>query len=189
ATVLMPYLNKYPVFDSTIAKAGITELWKIKASKIYAYNSKLGSAFQNAYTNVGHSSDMGYEPLYKTIDTAVYKESIWKDIDKDLPLSEDYISTLTSIIQQAKTNDVQLVLCISPFYFHHNFSANSSYNRIKKTAADYNIPLLDFTNDPEFTGQPLLFNDDVHLNDSGAGIYTSKVAAILLAKGIINNNK
>ncbi len=189
AAAFMPYARKYPVFDSAIVKAGEMELWKLKASKIYAFNSKLGSSIQNAYTHLGHLSEQGYEPLYNTIDTSVYKESIWEDIDKDLPLAEDYISTLHNIIRQTKEKNVQLVICISPFYFEHNFSNNRSYKRIHQIAKEDDIPLLDFTNDPEFTGQPLLFHDDIHLNDNGAAKYTEKVVHILQNRGLLPINK
>lgn len=181
---LMPFNAKYKAFDSVIAKASKLELWKTKLSKIYPYNSKIGSAFQNSYTNIGHHSEQGYEPLYKTIDTTVYKKSIWKDMDKNLPVHPDYLVTLDNIIATAKANNIKLVIVISPFYFYNDFSKLDSYNSLKQIAAQHpEVTLLDFTNDPQFTGQPLLFNDDVHLNDSGAAIYTRKVVEQLREKG------
>lgn len=186
AASLMPFYNKYPMLQGTISKAGAMEMFKIRASKIYAYNSKIGSAIQNSYTNMGHSSVQGYEPLYKTIDTAVYKESIWANMNKNLPVSEDYLATLDNIIAITKANNTRLVVVISPFYFHNDFSKNDSYNTIKsKVAAHPDVLLLDFSNDPQFTGQPLLFNDDVHLNDSGAGIYTRKVVTLIQQAGLL----
>lgn len=187
ATVLMPFANKHPELDSAIAKAGELEVLKTKVSKIYAYNSKLGSAIQNSYTNLGHTSEMGYEPLYNTIDTAVYKESIWDDINEDKGINDDYEQTLINIIERTKAYNVQLVLAISPFYFKNDFSSNSSYNKIKNIAADYNITLLDYTNHPEYTGRPDLFNDDVHLNDKGAKQYTQNVVMQLIEKGLLRN--
>lgn len=179
-TVLTPFVTKYPDLASTIGKAGKMELFKIKASKIYRYNSKLGSAIQNAYTNLGHHSVMGYEPLYKTIDTAVYKKSIWDDLEDDKKLNDEYLAILDKIIADTKQQGIQLVMIISPFYFPTDFSNNSSYNTIKQYAAQHpEITFLDFTNDLQFTGQPMLFNDDVHLNDSGAAIYTRKVVQLL----------
>lgn len=179
-TVLTPYVTKYPDLESTIGKAGEMELFKIKASKIYRYNSKLGSAIQNAYTNLGHHSVMGYEPLYKTIDTTVYKKSIWENLGQNEELSNDYVATLEHIISFTKQHNIQLVLVISPFYFHTDFSTNNSYRKIHEIAeAHPDVTLLDFSNNTEFTGQPMLFNDDVHLNDSGAAVYTRKVVELL----------
>lgn len=187
AAALMPFNAKYKVFDRVIAKAGKLELWKTKLSKIYPYNSKIGSAFQNSYTNLGHHSEQGYEPLYKTIDTTVYKKSIWKDMDKNLPVNPDYLVTLDNIIATAKANDINLVIVISPFYFYNDFSKHDSYNMLKQITAQHpEVTLLDFSNDPQFTGQPLLFNDDVHLNDSGAAIYTRKVVEQLRSQGFFN---
>lgn len=188
ATAFMPYADKYPMFDSAISKAGEMELWKLKASKIYAFNSKLGSMIQNAYTQLGHLSDMGYEPLYKTIDTSIYKESIWDDIDKDLPLSADYVNTLQDIIKLTAEHNVKLAIGISPFYFQHDFSNNKSYSTIKRIASETGVELLDFSNDPEFTQHPMLFQDDIHLNDTGAAIYTRKVVDLLIERGIIAGN-
>lgn len=185
SAALMPLVNKYPMFESAVAQAGDMELLKMKASKIYPYNSKIGSAIQNSYTKLGHLSVHGYEPLYNTIDTTIYKESIWKDIDKNYPINSDYVATLENIINITENNDVELVICISPFYFYNDFTDNDSYNEIKKITAERNIPLLDFSNDPEFTGQPMLFYDDVHLNDTGATKYTHKVIQRMRAYGIL----
>lgn len=185
AAALMPFASKYPELDTAIAKAGAMELIKTKVSGIYPYNSKLGSAIQNSYTNLGHQSIQGYEPLYKTIDTSVYKESIWDDMNKSLELNRQYLETLGNIIATARRHDIKLVWVISPFYFYNDFSKNKSYNRIKQYAEDFDVPLLDFSNDPQFTGQPMLFNDDVHLNDEGAAIYTRKVVALLKERGLL----
>lgn len=185
AAALMPYTDKYPMFEPAVERAGEMELLKTKASKIYPYNSKIGSSIQNAYTNLGHLSEQGYEPLYKTIDTSIYKESIWEDIDKNYPVREDYANILKGIINKAHNNGIELVVVISPFYFPYDFSINDSYKKIQEITSEANVPMLDFSNDPEFTGQPMLFNDDIHLNDDGATIYTQKIIRQLIDRGIL----
>lgn len=185
AASLMPYVDKYPEFEQAIEKAGEMELLKIKASKIYAYNSKIGSSIQNSYTNLGHLSEQGYEPLFRTIDTNVYKKSIWKDIDKNYPINAEYVTILESIINKTRTANTQFIIAISPFYFYYDFTQNDSYNKIKSIAAEHNVPLIDFSNHPDFTGNPLLFYDDIHLNDDGATLYTQQVIQQLKAKAIL----
>lgn len=176
ATVLMPFANRYPSLKTNIGRAGSIELLKMKCSKIYPYNSKIGSIIQNSYTSLGHYSELGYEPLYKTIDSTTYKESIWKDYGhKNFPVNDDYLKTLDLIIDMAKANSIRLVLTISPFYFQHDFSQKDGYIALKEKAAKNGLPLFDYTNDPEFILHPTLFNDDVHLNDTGAALYTQKL--------------
>ena len=185
AATLMPFMNKYPSLESTIGMAGSMEVNKLKVSKTYAYNSKIGSAIQNSYTQLGHHTDKGYEPLYKTIDTAVYKESIWEDMNAQLEVNKNYEQTLLNIMTLAKENDIQLVLVISPFYFYNNFNNNPSYNTIKEIVQSNNVLLLDYTNSPLFTGNHQLFNDDVHLNDTGASVFTKEIISLLQHKAIL----
>lgn len=187
ASALMPFASRYPGFWTDIAKAGDMESLKGRISKIYPYNSKLGPMIQNAYTNLGHLSDKGYEPLYKTIDTTIYKKSIWADIDVNKPVNNDYLVTLDNIISFAKVNHIRLAVVISPFYFPNNFDDNDSYLAIKEKLQQYpQVSFLDFTNHPAFTGHPELFYDDVHLNDKGASLYTAQVVQGLTETGFFN---
>ena len=82
AGVLLPFAPRFPSLWPTIAFAGKDQIYKAAISKIFPYNSLIGSMVQNTYTNFGHHTDLGYEPLYKTIDTAIYKQSIWESFDK-----------------------------------------------------------------------------------------------------------
>lgn len=184
-TALLPLAARYPALDEYIALAGNAEVFKRKASGIYAYNSRIGMMIQNSYTHFGHSSDMGYEPLIGAIDTVVYKKSIWKDMDDDKPVDKVYDAMLDSIISTAKERAIRLAVIVSPFYFYNNFSDNEGYVALKRKMAQHpEVAFLDFTNDPVFTGQPALFRDDVHLNDTGATIYTRMVVAQLQQRGL-----
>ncbi len=176
STVLLPFAAKYPDLISTVCLAGKTERYKMMASRIYPYNSLAGTIIQNTYTHMGHVSIKGYEPLSGAIDSINYTKSIWGDFTKDKPLEPTLIKTLKEIIAITKQHHTKVILTISPFYFAHDFSKNSSYYKIQKIAATNNIPFYDFSHDAPYLMNPHLFKDDVHLNDSGAHIYSRMFA-------------
>lgn len=172
STVLLPFAHRYPTVKPTVALVGDTELWKLRASHIYPYNSLIGSMVQNTYTQLGHFSEKGYEPLYASIDSANYTKPMWGDFTARTGVDSLQQATLQAIINTTKAHGSRLVVVISPFYFPHTLAGNDSYDHIKKLTAANNIPFYDFSADSSFVLHPQLFKDDVHLNDSGARLFT-----------------
>jgi hypothetical protein len=180
ATVLLPFLHKYPQLSGTIALSPDHDLFKAKLLHIYPYNSTIGSSIQNAFTNFGHKTIKGYEPLSGAIDTAGYHKSLWSNYpDSTLPLSKVAIEKYQEVIQLSRENHIRLITVVSPFYFPFDFSNNSSFATIKKMMADNNFELYDFSHDTRFLNTASLFHDDIHLNDSGATIFTNEIIKII----------
>ncbi|MBS1773851.1 MAG: hypothetical protein JST82_13410 [Bacteroidetes bacterium] len=176
STVLLPFAAKYAELIPTVCLASETERYKMMVSRIYPYNSLAGTIIQNTYTHIGHVSIKGYEPLSGAIDSINYTKPIWGDFTKDKPLEPALVKTLKHIITLTREHNTKLILTISPFYFAHDFSNNSSYHKIQKIAANNNIPFYDFSHEIPYLMNPHLFKDDVHLNDSGAQIYSRMFA-------------
>ena len=185
ATVLLPFANRYPSLWQTVAYAGKDEVYKSAVSKIYPYNSLIGAFIQNTYTHFGHSTDRGYEPLYKTIDSANYTKPQWKSFNNaagvDAALRERFISLLDT----AASHGTRVFVVVSPFYFSQDLSRNESFLALQAVCAAHGATFMDWSFDPRFVRHPKLFNDDVHLNDSGAKVYTRIVADTLRKSGII----
>lgn len=180
ATVLLPFLHKYPQLKSTIALSPGNDLLKSKLSHIYPYNSTIGSSIQNAFTNLGHKSIKGYEPLDGAIDTVGYTKSMWSNYpDNTLPLNKVAVQKYQQVIQFAKENNIRLITVVSPFYFPFDFNNNVSFATMKRMMKDNGFELYDFSHDPRFLKMPSLFHDDIHLNDSGAAIFTKEIIKII----------
>ena len=173
--IIRPLFKKYPSLESMISLSGAIELWKMKLSKIYIYNSKVFSILQNTYTNFGRANVKGYKPVYGQIDPAIYRKPIWNNIEHDTSLNKVYVDALQNIIAYCKEKNIQLTLVLSPNYFPLQMNTIRSYRAIHDIAQQNNTTLLDFSSDPAFLKRPELFYDDVHLNDEGAKYFTAKV--------------
>jgi len=180
SAVLLPFANKYPSLWPTVAFAGADEVYKSSVSRIYPYNSLLGSMIQNTYTHIGHSTDRGYEPLYKTIDTATYKKSIWGPFSESNDADTTLSTRFASILDVAKAHGTQVFVVVSPLFFYQDVHNNRSYMELQRLSAEHQAIFLNYSDDPRFLGKAALFNDDVHLNDTGAGIYSGIIADTLL---------
>lgn len=181
STNLLPFLYKYPALANTIDYSDNYEVLKSKVSHIYPYNSQIAAIFQNAYTNLGHQTIKGYEPLYGTMDTANYKVSLFgAGYPQQYPVYKRYEDKLIETLNEAKDNGVKVIAIVSPFYFPLNdVGNNNSYKRMKVLFAENDIPFYDLSADSTYLQNPLLFRDDVHLNDSGAAIFTRQVSTIV----------
>ena len=51
---------------------------------------------------------------------------------------------------------------------------------LKRMSEEHQAIFLNYSDDPRFVRKAALFNDDVHLNDTGAGIYSGIIADTLL---------
>jgi hypothetical protein len=189
STRLIPYANRYPELWPTVAYAGKMEVYKAAVSKIYPYNSLLGSIIQNTYTNLAHATDRGYEPLYGEIDSANYKPTHWMDMQELTGVDPSLATRFTSILDTAMAHGTRVCVVISPFYYPLDIDGNDSYQALPLLSATHGATFLDWSRDPRFLMHPKLFNDDVHLNDAGARLFTSIMADTLNKLGLTTGSK
>ncbi len=179
STRLIPYANRHPELWQAVAYAGKPEVYKAAVSKIYPYNSLIGAIFQNTYTHLAHVTDRGYEPLYAEIDSATFRPTRWMDMDKLTGVDPTLAQRYTSMLDSAAAHGTRVCVVISPFYYPLRIPGNESYLALPELAAHHGALFLDWSRDPRFLMHPALFNDDVHLNDRGARLFTSLMADTL----------
>jgi hypothetical protein len=179
STVLLPFAHKYPELWEAVAYAGKDEVYKSAISKIYPYNSLIGAFIQNTYTHLGHKTDRGYEPLLNSIDSAHYTKSYWKSFSKSVGVDAVLAARFTAILDTAAQHGTKVFVMISPFYFAQDISQNESLRALKTICAQHGAGFMDWSFDPRFVRHPRIFNDDLHLNDSGARMYTRIIADTL----------
>ncbi len=181
STNLLPFLYKYPQLGPTIDYSDNNEVLKSKISHIYPYNSQPAAILQNTYTNLGHKTIKGYEPLYGNLDPTNYKVSVFgAGYPQQYPVYKRYEDKLLETLQTAKDNGIKVIAIVSPFYFPlKNVDTNNSYKRMKEIFTSQNIPFYDFSADSTYLQNTFLFRDDVHLNDSGATLFSKQVSTFV----------
>lgn len=184
ATVLLPLAYKYPSLWKTIAYADKSDVYKAAVSRVYPYNSMIGAFVQNTYTKYGHQTDLGYEPLYKQIDSVKFTKPTWESFDHATDVNAALAERFTELLDTAAAHGVNVFVTISPFYFYQDLSHNKSLKALEMLCAAHGAHFMSFAYDPRFVQRPRLFNDDLHLNDSGARIYSKIVADTLRKMGV-----
>lgn len=168
---LAPHYGEFKAIDSLFAFNGRKEKVKM-LSKTYHYNSKLVQTIKCNY--LPEKEDRGYEALNGKMNAELYEKdaAARKSSPKNKTKIEDCkLEYMEKFISLCKANDIELVLCFSPYY-HNNLS--EGIYKIQEVAERYNVPFYEFATDEEFDN-PELFNDEMHLNDEGARRYTEKL--------------
>lgn len=117
----------------------------------------------------------GYTPLFGQM-KADADSTIMITQEAEGELDPAFIAAYKSFIARAREKKIDLIFVVSPTFYRTDFSNNVSFQTMKEIAAQEHVPLFDFTNDPIFVGKAALFNDDAHLNDTGARLFSQEVA-------------
>lgn len=166
---LRPYYNE-PGIDSIFFRVESKERFKM-VSNLYRYNT-LWVGMLGDYFHPMRVYNKGYAPLrgdinYDPIPT-VHKSS---KID---PIRRYY---LERIIIDCRERDIPLVMVISPHYLIE--SDNDYYDEIRSLCQDYSVQLWDYFEDPFFSTEKRYFNDQNHLNETGADAFSRVIASRL----------
>jgi len=170
---LLPYYNSHPELHPIIQLKNHFEKYKL-LSKIYPFNSLVFTILIGA-TDFNKSRDYindknGFVPL-----TRVWKSKIRTyATEKNYKVDSTKIALLQSFIQQCKSADIHLYICISPI-FKKFTSKDVSANIVQKIATEYEVPFYNFSNDTMFWNHPEYFADIIHLNGIGAKVYSDQV--------------
>jgi hypothetical protein len=119
------------------------------------------------------------KPLFQKIEP-INSKMANEEIQK---LDTSFVNMFEGFINNAKINDVNLILTLSPHLNQSNgLKVNKSLELMKSMAFEHGIPLIDFSDDRTFIKQYHLFNDPGHLNNDGAIIFTKLLADTLKVK-------
>ena len=103
----------------------------------------------------------GFDPHTETVDsfTIVPKKDT-------ATLNLLMVADFEKMINVAQSHNVKLFVCMSPRLFYTD-KESASYKKIIELCAKHNVPLFDFTTDPEMVDGKY-FKDKTHLNINGA---------------------
>ena len=147
------------------------EYSKLKYIPLYKFNSK-AFYFLSDFLVSSKETAKGYSPL-----NVINTKPIEKKTEDRGVLLQSKIEYIQKFISLCKDNDIRLFICIAPgFYKIDNTNESIDWSDVIKTiAAENNVPLYDYEQDPFFLEHPELFYNQTHLNNNGAQIYTKAI--------------
>jgi hypothetical protein len=178
SATLLPFAAKYNSIFTDIAGYNPLEATKAKYIASYAYNSLVGSIFQNTYTNLGHIQIKGYEPIIGQIDPSKKLKEVQTQKELENEVDTSAIRLLKQSIAICKNYNCKVVVVFSPFYFYHPVHPliKTQFDAISQ---QFQIPIIDYTTNSNFYNQPHLFYDELHLNATGANKFSMLISNYL----------
>jgi hypothetical protein len=183
--VLLPYCRSNPVIRPILDKRSTWEWLKIQSS-LYCFNSlPLQIAFNNLSRQRGDTTD-GYLPRYDTLDHLPVPPFSFQQINGTPDTTA--VGAFEEIIRLTQQNGCRLAIVVSPVYFPLPRST-STIRLAKKLCGQWEVPFLDYTQSASFCTHLPLFNDESHLNNAGAELFTQTLYNDLAAKGFWETSK
>lgn len=170
-----PHYGEVAQIDSLYILNGWKERVKLM-SKTYKYNSKLVQMIKCNY--ISSPENKGYEALNGVM--YIVEEQKVSDIMPSASYSYPNIEDrkllyLQKLIDDCKTNNIELVMCYSPYYGQ---TTPVSICMIEQLATENNVTFLNYGSDVHFQ-KPEYFQDASHLNDNGAKMYSMEISRVL----------
>lgn len=135
-------------------------------SNLIKFNKKVFNIFS---ANIIKTTDnrKGFIPL----------KSVWNGKDKVLKnetfnIEPKLIKTINQFITKAQSNNVEVVLVVSPTF---KKIKPEFFDIVNKIALQNKVKFLNFYEAKKFKSQKNLFHDSEHLNDEGASLFTKEV--------------
>jgi len=184
--VLNPYYEKDTIIQNAIIAGSAFNKLKFY-SYIYPYNGMILTLLKNCFISLKRDSNKGYVPLLGRIDTSMIK--IGNFSNSEIP--ERQLSYLKSIIKICHLKNATLKILISPIYAKNNVD-NIILKQIKKLADSNDIDFFDYSSDNSYFAESNLFRDRLHLNSTGAALYSEiiskKIELELYKKNHLNSD-
>lgn len=160
------YYYDEPGIDSIFWNVDYTEKFKMM-SYCYRYNS---CWLQLLSDNIHplQSSNKGYKPVDKRLPYK-HRPNIGEKKENAFRYDSLKLYYMERLINECKSKGTVLVFAISPQF--ETFT-DQEYLPLKKLCAKYKIPLLNHFCDKAFVTTPDYFYDSMHMNRTGATLYT-----------------
>lgn len=170
-----PHYGEFAEIDSMFAINGWKEKVKL-LSKTYKYNSKLVQTIKCNY--VPWPEDRGYEALngVMKISDGEQAADVLAPSSEEPNVEEGKLVYLQKFIDKCKNNNIELVMCYSPYFGR---TIPTSIHIIEKIAKENNVPFLNYGDDIRFQKSEY-FQDASHLNNAGAKEYSKEIAKVLM---------
>ena len=165
-----PHYGEFAEIDSMFAINGWKEKVKL-VSKTYKYNSKLVQSIKCNY--ISWPEDRGYEALNGVMKITEGEQAadVLAPSSVEPNIEERKLVYLQKFIDDCKDNNIELVMCYSPYYGQ---PIPKSIRMIEELAEKNGVKFFNYGDDVRFQ-KPEFFQDASHLNDTGAKEYSKEI--------------
>lgn len=178
---LKPYYFEHPQVMSLAERiSGKREHIKCFFSA-YRFNSSLFPILKT-YLRPQKDKLRGYEP---ESNGRIANLSYRSDKCEPLILDSLALDVLRDFIFTCNANNIKLVVCCSPILEDYHLISEE----LQHLFTDLNVTFFDYSNDQRFINHIDMFGDYVHLNSTGADIYTKLIVNDLKTIRIVETNK
>ena len=166
---LSPYYGKSHWVTSYVNSEDSMMQFKM-LSKMFEYNSKLLNYIFPLISN-DEGTQNGYIPLptegynFPKMNNKISRKATYQPDSYKLNL-------LAQTIKRCKSNNIKLVLIISPEYTSKSYSYEMSLKDIKKVVTESGNNCFDYSSNNKYMEDATLFKDASHLNNKGAKLFT-----------------
>ncbi len=162
---LNPYYGNNKIVTKYIDKIGVKEQIKLQLNQ-YKFNEKF-IRYINGFISNNAEND-GYEPLFGVMMKKQLKNKVSEEKQGNDKICYTTDSNFRNVLKLCNQKSITLVVVSSP-----RFRYNESNSIIAKICSEYNVPYIDMMKVSYFDEHPELFQDEDHLNDSGAKEFTA----------------
>ncbi len=179
ANMILPYAITDTAFANIAKQQFPKEYVKAKLSWLYAYKSSVMPLLN--VKNPAHSKEInGYRPLEGSKVKATPMSFAGTDQAPDSAARYAFEQFVKTVLE----NHIRLYLIQSPIYVKY-YSSSASLDYAKAVLKKYEIPFWDYAFDPMFY-KPEYFYDYIHLNKTGAALFSEKIAERIKNDGWVN---
>lgn len=156
------------IIDINISNSFVEKL-KYK-SNLYLYNNTLPRILQSYL--IGNTNTNGYIPS-----PAINNNKLIAHVDSvDLQYDSLCLSLLEDMIKDCKERNIKLIFVVSPTL---EIQKNEFMEKTDSICRKYGIIYFNYNEDPRFTKDITLFNDEIHMNEIGADLFSKDLASKL----------
>jgi len=169
-STLLPYYYYHPELKEIIELRSHFEKYKM-FSATYPFNSQLIRIIFRNLSKARDTFNMGYLPLYGKIKNTKTEKAL---NDTTGVIDKYKIAALNDITTYCKQRNISLIFVCSPVF---SKSKESIGSKIAENIANSDQSRYwDFSNDSVFNHHPEYFDDNLHLNDDGAKLFSAIIS-------------
>jgi hypothetical protein len=167
---LLPYYKTHEEIRDIVELRGPFEKIKLRSS-VYPFNSMIFNiAIGNTAMNKKRKSDQnGYVPLTTIYNKEIRENNVQEEIDDQL------VKSFADFITAARAAGSKVFVIASPVYYRYHQSRTLELAR--EICLRKQVEFWDYSQDTAIQQQKDQFADPAHLNDTGARLFSKRIAA------------